>query len=95
MYDAEVQLCDDSGMVSEEPVKPGSPGAAFDPLLTYVGLANNLRAHTGHPPVDPFHCTGSMHAAGMHFRCTSPAHRVERVGTADGIGVVIEDGEVV
>lgn len=69
-----VRLCNDEGMVSDTPVEPGSHGSEFDPELTYLRLANNLRAHTGHPPVEAFHCTGSMHAAGMLFHCTSPAH---------------------
>lgn len=69
-----IRLCDDDGMVSDTPVEPGSHGAEFNPGLTYLRLANNLRAHTGHPPVEAFHCTGSMHAAGEIFYCTSPAH---------------------
>ena len=71
-----IRLCDGNGMVSDTPVEPSSHGTEFDSDLTYLKLANNLRAHTGHPPVEAFRCTGSMHAAGMHFVCTSPAHTV-------------------
>lgn len=72
-----VRLCDRNGMVSDEPVEPGSHGTEFDSDLTYLRLLNNLRAHTGLAPVaEPFHCTGSAHLAGMVFRCTSPAHAV-------------------
>jgi hypothetical protein len=70
-----VRLCDDDGMVSDRPVEPGSHGTALDPDLTYLRLLNNLRAHTGLPPVqEPFLCTGSAHLAGEEFLCTSPAH---------------------
>lgn len=75
----EVRLCDAAGMVSREPVEPGSHGTEFDPGLTYLGLLNNLRAHTGLSPIaEPFHCTGSAHLAGMVFHCTSPAHEASR-----------------
>jgi len=69
-----VRLCDDDGMVSDQPVDrvpfPGDEG------LTYRGLLNNLRAHTGLPPYEgePFRCTGSAHLAGMLIWCTSPWH---------------------
>lgn len=74
MSETSVRLCDDDGMVSERPVDrvpwPGAEG------LTYLGMLNNLRSHTGLPPVvEPFPCTGSAHLAGMAFRCTSPAHQ--------------------
>lgn len=77
----DIRLCDDEGMVSDEPVKPGSPGTLLDPTLTYRGVLNNLRAHTGLAPYigDWFVCTGSAHLAGIEFRCTSPAHQREPV----------------
>lgn len=70
-----LRLCDDNGMVSDTRVEPGSPGTIEDPNLTYLQLANNLRAKRGHSPIkEPFHCTGSMHAATMEFICSSPFH---------------------
>jgi hypothetical protein len=72
----EIRLCDDNGMVSTERVEPGSPGTESDKDLTYLKLAINLRKYTGLSPVEEFHCTGSMHAAGMLFLCTSPIHKM-------------------
>lgn len=67
------RLCDDEGKVSDEKVYPPHP---FAPNLTYRGLLNNLRHHSGLPPYqgEPFVCTGSAHLAGTEFICTSPAH---------------------
>lgn len=75
-YTAEARLCDDDGVVSDNPVTPGAPGTAVSPGLTYRQLLNNLRRHKGMEPYtgEPFRCTGSAHLAGEHFRCTSPAH---------------------
>lgn len=75
-YTAEARLCDDSGMVSDERVPPGSPGTMLNPELTYRQLLNNLRAHTDLPPYTgpAFQCTGSAHLAGKHVRCTNPGH---------------------
>jgi hypothetical protein len=74
----QVRLCDDDGMVSDQPVEPGSHGTALDPDLTYLRLLNNLRAQTGLPPVrEPFPCTGAAHLAGEEFHCTGPAHLSE------------------
>lgn len=70
-----VRLCDDRGMVSDERVPAGAPGTLLDPELTYRKLVNNLRAQTGLPPVEEFHCTGSAHLAREVFVCISPAHR--------------------
>lgn len=68
------RLCDNYGVVSDVRI-PGSPNL-FDPELTYLRQINNLRAHSGHPPVEaPFACTGSAHLAGEHIYCTSPAHQ--------------------
>ena len=77
-YTAEVRLCDDAGMVSDERVTPGAPGTILDPELTYRKLLNNLRGHTGLTPYtgEPFACTGSAHLAREHFRCTNPIHSV-------------------
>ena len=70
------QLCDDHGMVSDTPVAPGTPGIAFDPDLTYRKLLNNLRGYMGlEPYTAQLRCTGSVHLAGLHIRCTSPAHQ--------------------
>lgn len=69
-----IRMCDENGMVSDTPVEPGSPGTLFDPSLTYLKLLNNLRAHTGLPPAEPFHCTGSAHLAREEFLCTNPSH---------------------
>lgn len=79
-YTLELRLCDDAGMVSDEPVEPGSPGTLVSPDLTYRKLLNNMRARNNNPdarrPYEgaPFPCTGSAHLAGEHIRCTSPAH---------------------
>lgn len=75
-YTAEARLCDDVGLISDEPVAPGSPGTTFDPELTYRRLLNNLRHYTGLPPYTgpSVPCTGSAHLAGEHFRCTNPIH---------------------
>lgn len=82
-----VRLCDDNGMVSDTPVEPGSHGTEFTPGLTYLRLLNNLRAHTGLPPVtEAFHCTGSAHLAGMEFHCTSPVHQQARRLAVDAAG---------
>ncbi len=71
-YTMERRLCDDEGLVSHAPVAEPN---LFDPALTYLRQINNLRAHTGHPPVaEPFYCTGHAHLAAEHIRCTSPAH---------------------
>jgi hypothetical protein len=79
-------MCDDDGMISDRPVEPGSPGTVLEPGLTYLGLLNNLRGHTGFPPVAaPLQCTGSAHLAGEEFHCTSPAHQTRAlVGSAPG-----------
>ena len=75
-----IRLCDDEGMVSDEPVA-GFP--ASDPAsVTYRQFLNNLRAQNGDPDKrapytgPPFPCTGSAHMAGQVFHCTSPAHVV-------------------
>lgn len=75
-YTADIRLCDDAGMVSDDRVEPGSPGTILDPDLTYRRLVNNLRGHTGLPAYTgpAFHCTGSAHLAREHFRCTNPIH---------------------
>ncbi len=75
-YTSEARLCDDAGMVSDERVTPGAPGTTFDPGLTYLRLMNNLRARTGLAPYEgpPIGCTGSVHLAGEHMRCTNPIH---------------------
>lgn len=75
-YTAEVRLCDETGMVSDERVTPGAPGTILDPELTYRRLLNNLRGHTDLSPYTgpPFACTGSAHLAREHFRCTNPIH---------------------
>jgi hypothetical protein len=71
-YTLERRLCDDDGVVSHATVAEPN---LFDPALTYLKQINNLRSHTGHPPVaEPFHCTGHAHLAAEHIRCTSPAH---------------------
>lgn len=79
-FTAEVRLCDDAGMVSDAPVKAGSPGTILDPELTYRKLLNNLRGHTGLPAYtgEPFPCTGTGHLAGEHFRCTNPIHTLRK-----------------
>lgn len=71
-YTTEARLCDDRGLISDEPVDMVSAA----PGLTYRRLLNNLRSHTGLPPYDgaPVVCTGSAHLAREHIRCTSPAH---------------------
>lgn len=74
-----IRLCDDAGMVSDEPVAGGFPGSQYG--LTYRELLNNGRAANGDPDHrrpytgEPFPCTGSFHVAGVVWRCTSPAHR--------------------
>lgn len=75
-YTMQVQLCDHEGLVSDEPVAPGSPGTVLDPQLTYRKLLDNLRAVTGLPPHVglPFACTGSAHLAREHIQCTNPRH---------------------
>lgn len=80
-YTMDARLCDDAGMISDEPVTPGAPGTQFDPQLTYRKLLNNLRAHTGLAPYTgaPITCTGSAHLAGEHIRCTNPRHYVTRL----------------
>lgn len=82
-YTDEARLCDDSGIVSDSRVAPGSPGTMLDPELTYRQLLNNLRRHGGQEPYtgEDFRCTGSAHLAGQHFRCTSPAHTTTQVTT--------------
>lgn len=87
-YTAEVRLCDDNGMVSDERVRGGSPGTTLDPKLTYRQLLNNLRGHTGLAPYtgDPFTCTGSAHLAREHFRCTNPRHMRSTVKLPDWDG---------
>ncbi|MDQ3933409.1 MAG: hypothetical protein M3340_02120 [Actinomycetota bacterium] len=96
-YTMEVRLCDDAGMVSNERVKPGSPGTAFDPDLTYLRLHNNLAARntnpdTRKPVTEPYACTGHAHLAGEHIRCTSPAHAP---GLPDDLNRVLRDQSVV
>lgn len=76
-YTMDARLCDDAGMVSDQPVDPGNLGSNLDSQLTYRKQLNNLRAQTGLPPYtgEAFSCTGSAHLARQHIRCTSPAHR--------------------
>lgn len=83
----ERRLCDDDGMVSEQPCTEEN---LFAPGVSYLGQINNLRAHGGHPPVAvPFACTGSAHLVGEHIRCTSPAHiRVGAVSRRNSPSVV-------
>lgn len=75
-YTMDARLCDNNGIISDQPVEPGSPGTTLAPQLTYRTLLNNLRRHTGLDPYtgEPFPCTGSAHLAREHIRCTSPAH---------------------
>ncbi len=70
-----LRLCNDDGMVSDDKVEPDSPGTTLQPDLTYLKRANILRSWTGRPPVEAFHCTGWMHAAGGLFICTSSFHK--------------------
>lgn len=79
-YTWQTRLCDDDGLVSDEIAHSG-PGLT----LTYLDVHHNLRVQT-RPGCDritkPFHCTGSAHLAGMHIRCTSPAHKANRIAQA-------------
>jgi hypothetical protein len=100
-YTSEARLCDGAGMVSHERVPSDEPGAALNPNLTYRQLLDNLRRATGLPPWtgEDFICTGSMHLAGEHFRCTNPRHReaavihdFETVAQQHGCRVVFSTG---
>lgn len=90
-YTMDIQLCDETGMVSDVPVAPGTPGTEFDPLLTYRRLLNNLRAHTGLAAYDgpPIACTGSAHLAGEHIRCTNPCHYSKQSDDDTDFAVVV------
>lgn len=92
-YTMDARLCDDAGMISDEHVTLGAPGATFDPELTYRRLLNNLRAHTGLAPYTgpPIGCTGSAHLAGEHIRCTNPRHTTMFDGERHNI--IVLDGE--
>lgn len=79
-YTLEMQLCDSTGMVSNERRADWKPGQSE----TYLQLMNNLSRMTKlardpevppTPVTQPFQCTGSAHLIGEHIRCTSPAHR--------------------
>lgn len=64
-----LRLCDDHGMVNEQPIPDGPAG------YTYRGRHNHLAGMAGLPLVtEDFACTGSAHLAHEHIRCTSPAH---------------------
>ena len=87
-----MRLCDDDGMVSNEPVgDPLTPGTRD---ASYLERHNRLRGmtHRPHltPEMDPFFCTGSAHLAHEVFTCTSPAHRWS---PSEGHTVVIASAE--
>lgn len=68
-YDAEVRLCDDAGMVSDEQVVQDPMPAEPE---TYLERHNRL---SGQAVTEPYACTGHAHFRDYgHLRCTSPAH---------------------
>lgn len=78
----EIRMCDDNGWVSHKPVNE-----QVDTLdKSYLERHSRLAGPTlpsgdkrrGWPFTDGegWQCTGHAHYAGLHIRCTSPAHNV-------------------
>lgn len=70
-YTMQIRMCDDDGMVSDEPAPP------YPLNLTWLQMFNNMRRYLdlrSEEVTEPFHCTGSAHLGGQHILCTSPAH---------------------
>lgn len=67
-YTMDLRLCDDNGLVSDEPVDGKDGNRSYLYQLNVMKPAD--RQWTG----GAFACTGHAHLAGEHIRCTSPAH---------------------
>jgi hypothetical protein len=90
-YTMDVRLCDDAGMVSEEPVADRKLLEAEG--TTYLDRLHNFRVRTAlargnkvpEKVTAPFTCTGHAHLMAEHMRCTSPAHQRPVVGFVPGL----------
>lgn len=82
-FDIDLRLCDDDGMVSHKPIETRDGEL---PTLDESYMARHLRLQRmssrgleylkQYPGFgdDPWPCTGHAHMAGLHIRCSSPAH---------------------
>jgi hypothetical protein len=79
-YTMALQLCDESGLVSDEQVDEDGAPFPHSYLQRHVhlqGLTQGGREFLkAHPECGEksWPCTGHAHLAGQHIRCTSPSH---------------------
>lgn len=100
-----MRLCDDDGMVSDQPIDaPAEPAwPTGRPDRTYLDRLNRLRnvsrVARGDKPEElavAFECTGHAHLAGAHIECTSHAHQQAADGqwmTFDGAPLLTVPGD--